>query len=196
MTRLFIGVIILLLVSCSEKQLSNDNISVVSNNDTIERKCECIDTLIVDSLNPKPPFNEVSKIISYEFKDTIMKASPTYENIIANGKLNRKYIIKEVDITSKKEELEKILFNKTEKCNNGTLTFALDCAYNPHHCIVFYNKKGIATDFIEICFICDMKMTSTNNSFGVFCGKTYCELRNLFKECGYKTERLYLEQCL
>jgi hypothetical protein len=189
-----------LMLSCSNKKAeqkrrqeledSLNKVFTTSLENQIQ-KCNCLDTFIVKDTDKHPLF-EGKKIISYTYKENIFKDSPEYENIIEGGKLNRKILKEQVLNNEQVLTLAKILYNRKKLCDNGQLIRIADCGYNPHHCLVFYDKKNKAVDFIEICFICDAKMGS-KNYFGDFCGQTYCDLRKLFKELGHAN--LSEEQC-
>jgi hypothetical protein len=204
MNRIFFALLLMLLIQCTESTPVNKPvvppadtkavIAPVAKENPPPRECECVDTAVVDEQTHKPPFSTSSKIISYEFKDKVMKYRPIYENIISGGVLQRKEIVKEINITKRKNALERILLNKTLHCYSDSARMD-DCMYQPRHCIVFYDSAGKATDFIEICFFCDKVMTSPGKRFGPFCGDTFCELRTLFKNAGHELNALSLYMC-
>ena len=162
------------------------------------KKCWCADTSRVDSLKPNPPFDRALKIISYYYNDTsAFGHGPDFPATILHNHLNRKNILKEIDISAYRLELEKILFNKIINCEPGKSHLIQDsassCIYFPHHCLVFYNKNNEATDYLEICFICDESEQSAD--FGPMCGQTFCELKTLFKKVGHEPSSLNIDKC-
>ena len=189
MKRLVIFLIALTFIKCSDKIDSSSN---------EPRKCWCADTSMVDSSKPIPPFDRADKIISYHYNDSsTFGLRPEFPKTILHDHLNRKNIISEIDITSYKLELEKIFFNKIVKCAPSKSNLLQDsisgCIFFPHHCIVFYDKNDKPVDYFEICFMCDESHQSRD--FGPLCGRTFCELKQLFKKAGHDSSTLYMDRC-
>jgi len=187
MGRPFLILLVLVFFGCAER-----------SDMTTYNKCWCADTLLVDSLKPKAPFDFSKRIVSYYFEDSTLCGSyPDSLNVLYNGQFNRKEIVQEIDITPYKLDLEKIFFNKIIKCEPSNSNRMLDsssaCIYFPHHCIVFYDKLNKPIDYFEVCFICDESRQSRD--FGYLCGQTFCQLKELFKKAGHATLPLNLEKC-
>jgi len=219
MRKIFISTILtsLILFSC---QTSEDKANVktqvnidslqkealdAANNNVAERDsvCKCIDTNLFNPNKFLPPFDKSEKVVLYDF-NTILSpgaSTKTWEGLLKGSPINKNInaieIIKEIELTNdNKKELQHILFDKIEKCSQDNYsTPVTDCAYDPHHCLVFFDKKGVAIDFLEICFICDARRSSRKNDFGSFCGNTYCDLRQFAKKLGIDKKRLFGEWC-
>jgi hypothetical protein len=86
-------------------------------------------------------------------------------------------------VPSQKEKLFKILHLYQIQQTKCTITNS-NC-YQPHHLILFYQKKKIVA-FIEICFSCYGNI-SKGISYSLFaCAEKYDLLKNFFKEIGIK----------
>jgi hypothetical protein len=183
--------------SIANDSLAEENYQTLSK-DSI---CKCIDTNLFNSNKFLPPFNNSKKIVLYDFnsKAGFGKSTKSWEELINGSSINKKSIklLNVIELTYQNQiELQHILFDKIEKCKTDNYYQPVtDCAYNPHHCIVFYDNNGNAIDFLEICFICDSKRSSNKNDFGSFCGDTYCELRKFAQKVGIDKKRLFGEWC-
>ncbi|MES2679413.1 MAG: hypothetical protein V4635_05985 [Bacteroidota bacterium] len=206
-----------LLFSCQTGE-DKSNVMTETNTDSLEKEalaaannytaekdsvCKCIDTNLFDPNKFLPPFDKSEKVVLYDF-NTILSpgtSTKTWEGLLKGSPINKNVkaieVIKEIELTDdNKKELQHILFDKIEKCSTDKYsTLGTDCLYDPHHCFVFFDKKGVAIDFLEICFICDARRSSRKNEFGSFCGNTYCDLREFAKKLGVDKKRVFGEWC-
>ena len=143
------------------------------------------------------PFNkaEYVRIISYKeevctdttnlFSDKIRasrKRSP--DNVMSDlsvyPKVFESYLLNKSDIKS----LTNILYNHSfsgKKYEEETM------CYTPRNAIIFYDDRGFAFEWIEICFECSQyKKTSAKVQTGDFCIGKYELLNGFFKKYGIK----------
>lgn len=163
--------------------------------------CNCLDTSVFDGSNSLPPFNSSKRIVLYDFNSVLSPGTSTkswaglLKGIPLNTHVYAIEIVKEIELTDQdKKTLQHILFDRVLRCTTDNYPVA-DCLYDPHHCLVFYDKKGRALDFLEICFMCDARRSSLRNNFSAFCGNTYCDLRQFAKERGCNKNRLFADWC-
>ena len=219
MKKYIISIILtsLLLFSCQTNE-NKANVKSQNNTDSLEKEalvdvnnytfekdsvCKCIDTNLFNQKRFLPPFDKSEKVVLSDFNTILSPGTSTkiWEGLLYGTQINKNNstieIIKEIELTyNNKKELQHILFNKIEKCSTDNYSTPVnDCTYYPHHCLVFFDKKGVAIDFLELCFTCDNRRSSRKNEFGSFCGNTYCDLRQFVKKLGIDKDRVSGEWC-
>ncbi|MCU0471050.1 MAG: hypothetical protein MUF58_20915 [Arcicella sp.] len=143
------------------------------------------------------PFNKAVyvRIISYKeevftdttnfFRDKILASDKILpDNVMSDlsvqPKVFESYLLNKLDIQS----LTNILYNHSfrgRKYEEGTM------CYIPRNAIIFYDDRGFAFEWIEICFECSQyKKTSAKVQAGDFCIGKYELLRAFFQKKGIK----------
>jgi hypothetical protein len=164
-------------------------------------KCDCIDTVAVTSGRNFFPFNKSTKIVAYQFFGHYNYSHDTFSDSLTDSlKLlgnvfQRKIINKKILTPEQTLLLEKVFYNRIRVCDDGQLTSAHDCGFDPHHGFIFYGDKDNPIADIELCFICEDYRSNPSKSFGPLCGWTYCDLRMFYKDMGFDTTALMLEEC-
>jgi hypothetical protein len=201
-------IISLLLLSCNSETKKTENKIVAKtdsttiNYDTVVRKCICVDTNRVIQGIHVFPFNKASKVIAYLYftNRADIPLSHNYENLIKKGKFTRKNILQTIMLNSEqKDNLEKLFFNKTKKCNNGNISMGCDCTYIPSHAFVFYNDKDSAIAFIEVDLHQDemegMYMKKDDLDFGPLCDETMCNIKYFLLDLGFSQKFIDTDVC-
>ena len=143
------------------------------------------------------PFNKAKyvRIISFKedvftdttnfFRDKILSSEKVLPNNVISDlsvqpKVFESYLLNKSDIKS----LTNILYNHSfsgKKYGEETM------CYTPKNAIIFYDDRGFAFEWIEICFECSQyKKTSAKVQTGDFCIGKYELLNGFFKKYGIK----------
>ncbi|MEA5260748.1 hypothetical protein VB264_23315 [Arcicella aquatica] len=130
------------------------------------------------------PFNQSSlvKIISFkEYINIDTLITGVTESTIFADLQNQPKIFESFTLNQKQlNELTYILYNygfKTKKYEEESM------CYYPRNAIVFYDKKGLPFEWIELCFECNgYKKTSKQVKTGDFCIGKYELLKHFFKK--------------
>jgi hypothetical protein len=142
------------------------------------------------------PFNNTNKIQLVSFKSSLdssfgeyyKDSLPRKNDTICYSKL---YEIKTLE-NSQLDPLTDIIYNYgfkfkyKGKRNVYFIGSVLQC-YNPRNAILFLDKDNKVFEFIEICFECEKKRTSSDKvSLGVECNQKLQLVKKVFKDNGIK----------
>lgn len=200
----------LILIACgSSENVENKTLLSKKNSlqidyDTVRSECVCVDTNRVKDNSHIFPFDKCKKVIIYSlyrsFPDTFESYYPVYKNLVANGKYIKPKTQQTTSLNlAQINSLEKILFNKVRKCNEGRINSACDCTYIPSHTIVFYDKNDSAYAFLELDLGQDetdgMYMKESELDLGALCFDVFCDLKNFLIEVGCKKNLISTSVC-
>lgn len=147
------------------------------------------------------PFNKAKYVRIISYKEEVFTDTTNFfqDKILSNGKRLPRNVMSDLSIQPKVFEsyllnksdinsLTNILYNHSfrgKKYEEGTT------CYIPRNAIIFYDGRGFAFEWIEICFECSQyKKTSEKVQSGDFCIGKYELLKKFFqkKDIKYGTE--------
>ncbi len=163
-----------------------------------QKRCQCIYKKTAPVETPFHLYSSETEIVVLSYKDAydtlwiISDSSNTMFDLGLHVSIevkDNKHIIPEtldsiVLATSQKEKLFKIL-HLYQPTKSSCIVTNYAC-YEPHHLILFYQKKQIVA-FIETCFVCYGNKTTENMFENIFmCQQKYIFLKDFFREIGIK----------
>ncbi len=143
--------------------------------------------IVIDSTLP---FHTAAKVEVIAFPNrNDWDRTHKYDTLVKDGKLhfNTKMIKQRITLTiAQQQEAYDLLYNQ-DHCESSSFSMC----YSPRHAFIFYDAKGTATTYMEVCFQCSKANMEDKYKWNEQCREMYQTLAQFVKRVGISN---WLEQ--